>query len=237
MTNNNPNQTNEPNSDRSKQQSPRGVYNPIICGEESSQQSPFFAQLDSPLAKLFVGLLFAVIFTIAWARPEFSPLTIIVVVGCLLYRLEPWQRKLAAAPLLLAAIRFLLLLQAYTFGFSTHVSRANNLPGQWPEGDIGMPWVPAFLSVCLYFLPRKHSLLLKIVVGEALAVVLSSLLPAGGSMVILAIINYTMFFAVTIGLVVDLKSGLQVLFAERPAANAHYAVPVQPGSQPPRPAL
>lgn len=204
MTNNAPGQPTDPRAGSSSQ-TDRNVYNPIrIANPEDHQQPDWFANLETPHARMLVALLFALIFGIAWQRPEFSTLTIVVVVGCLLYRLEPWQRKLATVPLLLAGIRFYLLLPAYSaevIGLNPVRGRPSSIPGR----ELGIPWILVFLSVCLFFMPRKESATLKIVVVESIAVVLSSLLPGEGFLTILAIFNYTLFFAVAVGLFVDLK--------------------------------
>lgn len=204
MANNGPDQPTDARAGAPGQKG-RGVYNPIrIENAESDQQPAWFENLEAPYVRMMVALLFAVIFGITWRRPEFSPLTIIVVVGCLLYRLEVWQRKLATVPLLLATVRFYLLLPAY----SAEVSGLNRLlggPNYTPGGEFGIPWILAFLSVCLFFMPRRESATVKIVVIESLVVILSSLLPGGGFLAILAILNYTLFFSVTVGLFIDLK--------------------------------
>src|SRR6266849_122530 len=170
MTNNISGQT--PGQRKKESSSPRGVYNPITL-EEGKEEGTFLGELESPLVRLFVALLFAVIFGIAWTRPEFGPLTILVLAGCLLYRLESWQRKLAAAPLILAAIRLCLLLPAYVTDWTNGINPFNGMVSRTPGGDSGIPWIPAFLSVCLFFLPLTDSITLKIVMVEALAVILS----------------------------------------------------------------
>lgn len=204
MTNNAPGHPNDPRAGVSGQ-SRRGVYNPIrIETPEDHQQPAWFENLETAYARMLVALLFALIFGIAWRRPEFSPLTVIVVVGCLLYRLEAWQRKLASVPLLLAAIRFYLLVPA----FSAEVIGPNPIRGNpysLPGSESSIPWFLAFLSVCLFFMPRGESTTLKIVVLESFAVVLSGLLPGEGFLAILALFNYTLFFALAVGLFVDLK--------------------------------
>lgn len=204
MTNNASGQPTDPSPGGSAQTG-RGVYNPIrIENPENHQQPDWFENLETPNARMVVALLFALIFGIAWRRPEFSPLTIIVVVGCLLYRLEAWQRKLATVPLLLAAIRFYLLLPAYSAEvIGPNPFRGN--PSYIPGRELGIAWIPAFLSVCLFFMPRGEYTTLKIIVVESIVVVLSSFLPGEGFLTILAIFNYTLFFAVTVGLFVDLK--------------------------------
>lgn len=204
MTNNASGQPTDPRTSGSGQAG-RGVYNPIrIENPENHKQPDWFENLETPNARALVALLFALIFGIACRRPEFSPLTIIVVVGCLLYRLEASQRKLATVPLLLAAIRFYLLLPAYAaevIGLNPFHGGPNYTPG-W---ELSLPWIPAFLSVCLFFMPRGEYTTLKIIVVESFVVVFSSLLPGEGFLAILAIFNYTLFFAVTVGLFIDLK--------------------------------
>lgn len=204
MTNHAPGAPTDPRPDAAAQTC-RGVYNPIrIENPEDYRPPDWFENLETPHARMLVALLFALIFSIAWHRPEFSPITIIVVVACLLYRLETWQRRLATVPLLLAAIRFYLLLPIY----SAEVIGPNPLSGS-PNyilgRELGFPWIAAFLSVCLFFMPRGESITVRIVVVESFVIVLSSLLPGEGVLAILAIFNYTVFFAVTVGLFVDLK--------------------------------
>jgi hypothetical protein len=214
--------------------SARGVYNPITL-EEGREEGTFLGELESPVVRLFVALLFAVIFGIAWTRPEFGPLTILVLAGCLLYRLESWQRKLAAAPLILAAIRLCLLLPAYVADWTSGIDPFAGTVSHTPGGDSGIPWIPAFLSVCLFFLPRTDSITLKIVVVEALAVILSSLLPGNGFVTIVAMLHYTLFFAVVVGLMLDLKPNLRTMFASARAfdpASVRVGASVAP---PPRP--
>ena len=228
MTNNPSGQNPERRSGQSS--SPRGVYDPITLSEEK-EEGAFLGEIESPIVRAFVALLFAVIFGIAWYRPEFGPLTVLVLAGCLLYRLEAWQRKLAAAPLILAAIRLCLLMPAYV----THWSGSSPLLGalsQKPGSDSGFPWIPAFLSVCLFYLPKTGSITLKIVVVEALAAILSSLLPGDGFVTIVGMLNSTLFFVVVVGLLLDLKPGLQTMFASARAFDP-ASVRVYPATPPP----
>jgi hypothetical protein len=210
----------------------RGVYNAIMV-DEGKEEDKFLGELESPVVRLFVALLFAVIFGIAWTRPELGPLTILVLTGCLLYRLESWQRKLAAAPLILAAIRLCLLLPAYVMDWTSGINPFAGTVSHRPGGDSGIPWIPAFLSVCLFFLPRTDSITLKIVVVEALAVILSSLLPGAGFVTIVAMLYYTLFFAVVVGLMLDLKPSWRAMFASARAfdpatVRVGYSVPPPP---------
>lgn len=237
MTNNTPRKPNAPESDRSTQQSPRGVYNPITLNDTQNDREPsWLDDFESPVVRLFVAFLFVTIFGIAWYRPDLGPLTIIVVAGCLLFRLEPWQRKFAAAPLAIAAIRLCLLLPAYVSDWTSHLNPFTGQLSQTPGGDFGIPWLPAFLSVCLFYLPRKDSVTLRIVVVESLGLILSSLLPGAGFLTILAIFHFTLFFAITIGLLLDLKPNLRNLFSNSMPNSAPITVRI-PTPPPPRPAV
>lgn len=215
MTNHPSGQPTEPRGGSGASQTPRGVYNPITIEDaRNHEQPPWFENLEVPHVKALVALLFAVIFGIAWKRPEFSPLTVIIVVGCLLYRLQPWQRKLAAVPLVLAAIRFCLALPSFSENVALQVDPFTGRQSYTPGGEFGVSWIPAFLSACLFFMPRKESVTLKIVVAEAFALILSSLLPGQGFLTVLSVINTVLFFTVIVGLFLDLKPGLRALFSE-----------------------
>jgi hypothetical protein len=234
MTNNLSGQSPKTRGGQSSNQS--GVYNPITL-DEGIEDGTFLGELESPVVRLFVALLFATIFGIAWTRPEFGPLTILVLAGCLLYRLESWQRRLAAAPLILAAIRLCLLMPAFVTDWSRGFNPFSGVVSQTPGGDSGIPWIPAFLSVCLFFLPRTASITFKIVLVEALAVILSSLLPGAGFVTIVAMAHYTLFFAVVVGLMLDLKPSWRATFA---SARAFDPATVRVGASvppPPRPVV
>jgi hypothetical protein len=112
----------------------------------------------------------------------------------------------------------------------------NTASSRVPGGDSGIPWLPAFLSVCLFYLPKKDSITLKIVAVEAMAVILSSLLPGEGFLSVLGIFHYTLFFAMTVGLIPDLKPGLRALFASTGGFDP-ASVRVYPATPPPRPAV
>ena len=64
------NSSNRPPNDAA----PRGVYNPITLGEPDDEEL-------LPLTKLLAALLFTIIFMVSWKRPEFAPLTIVVLAG------------------------------------------------------------------------------------------------------------------------------------------------------------
>ncbi len=98
--------------------------------------------------------------------------------------------------------------------------------------DLGITWIPAFLSACLFYLPRKNSITLKIVTFESIALILSGLLPGDGYTAVLTVFNATLFFAVTIGLLLDLKPGMKDLFRAPQYQPTPIRVHIPP---PPRP--
>jgi len=214
MTNNASGQPADPRGGSGTSQTPRGVYNPITIEDTRDPKQPsWFDNLETPRGKSFVALLFAVIFGVAWRRPEFGLVTMIVLVACLMYRLEPWQRKLVAAPLILAAVRLFALLFSYAADFALQIDPFTRAQSYTPGGEFGVSWIPMFLSGCLLFVPRRESITLKIVVVQALAIILSGLLPGQGFLTILSIINQMLFFTVSVGLLLDLKPGLRSLFS------------------------
>ena len=218
-----------------KTPTPRGVYNPVTLPEQDEE----FGPLDSRMMRLLAALLFTIIFVVTWKRPEFSPLTILVLAGCLLHRLDERQRRLATAPLILAASRLCLMLSSELAGpgsFSWFKSAQVAMPLTSSVADWGITWIPTFLSVCLFYLPRKDSITLKIVAFEAIAVILSSLLPGDGYATVLAVFNATLFFAVTVGLLFDLKPGLRDLFRTPMYQQTPIRVQI-PTPPPPRPVL
>ena len=210
MTNHSSGQPTDPRDGSGAPPTQRGVYNPVTIEDTQNQQPSWFQNLETPHLKLLVGVLFAFIFGTACMRPEFSTLTVIVLAGCLMYRLQPWQRKLAGVPVLFAALRFYLTSPAFYGDIALGIDPFTRKQDYTPGGEFGVSWIPAFLSACLFFMPRVESVTVKIVIVESFALVLSSLLPGQGFLIILVIINYTLFFTVTVGLFLDLKAGAAI---------------------------
>jgi len=218
---------------------PRSAYNPIRLREDRGEEQDSWATvMESRPLPFLVGLLFATIFGIAWTRPQLAPVTVVVLAGCLLYRLGPAERRLAAAPVVLATARFGLMLIACMGDDIGMAVKLHALPlaayGHKSAADFGIPWIPAFLSVCLFYLPRKNSVTLKIVAVEALAVILSSLLPGEGFAAVLAVSQFTLFFVIGVGLLFDLKPNLRELFTSGTSETKPIRVHI-PAPPPPRP--
>jgi hypothetical protein len=161
--------------------------------------------------------LFGLIYFIAEQLPEFRPLTIFVMLACLLLRMETRDRELAGIPLTLAAMR---LAYQMTSGSAALVGSPGIMPAQMKASMLGMPWVPMFFAVCIFYLPRKATATGKIMAASAICMLVSGLLPGEGYVVIFGIIQYTLFVGVVVGLVADYSANTNISAgATAPAAR------------------
>jgi hypothetical protein len=159
-----------------------------------------FGNFDWREARWLVMVLFGVIYWLTERDPLLRPITILVLLACLLFRLEGRAREIAGVPLTLAAIKL-----AYQM-----TPNATLLPGtqvllseQFKAAMTGLPWVPMFLAICIFYLPQKATVTGTIVRALAFALLISGLIPGDGYIVVLAMIQYTLFLGVLIGLVAD----------------------------------
>jgi hypothetical protein len=159
-----------------------------------------FGNFDWNEARWLVMVLFGAIYWLTERDPLLRPITILVLLACLLFRLEGRAREIAGVPLTLAAIKL-----AYQM-----TPNATMLPGtqvllseQFKAAMTGLPWVPMFLAICTFYLPQKATVTGTIVRAFAFALLISGLIPGDGYIVVLAMIQYTLFLGVLIGLVAD----------------------------------
>ena len=124
----------------------------------------------------------------------------LMLLACLLFRLQGRAREIAGVPLTLAAIKL-----AYQM-----TPDATTLPGtqvllteQFKAAMTGLPWVPMFLAICIFYLPQTATVTGTIVRAGAFALLISGLIPGDGYIVVLAMIQYTLFLGVLIGLIAD----------------------------------
>jgi hypothetical protein len=155
---------------------------------------------DGNQARWLVMLVFAVIYWATERDPLLRPVTIIVLLACLLFRMEGRARNIAGVPLTLAAIKL-----AYQM-----TPAATTLPGtqillteQTKAAMTGLPWVPMFLAICIFYLPRDASVTGTILRAGAFALLIAGLIPGEGYIVVLGMIQYTLFLGVLIGLIAD----------------------------------
>jgi hypothetical protein len=205
MTNNPSNQPFEPFQVQSNLLKSAGQGGPERPGAGAAEESKSFwnkslGNWDAGWARWLALPLFALIYAVTQQHPDLQPVTLFVLLACLLFRMEPRDRQLAGAPLTLATFRLayqMTLVARPTLG-STQI-----LPPQVRESWMGMPWVPLFLAICIFYLPRKATVTGKIIVVGAICMLISGLLPGGGYVAIFAMIQYTLFVGVVAGLIAD----------------------------------
>jgi hypothetical protein len=199
---------------------PRGAYNPITLDDlpkpSESGIEALVGPLDTNTARSFAAILFVVIFVFSQRVLELAPLIIVVLLGGLLYRMNKRERLIAGAPVTFAAVRLAMLL---TERFSPWNTPFYSRPGVFPASDIGVPWMPLFLSVCLFYMPVKDTYTGKLIFWDSLVLLLSGLLPVDGYLVIFAMVLYTLFIGIAIALALDLGAAPKWLQPDpRPAA-------------------
>jgi hypothetical protein len=199
---------------------PRGAYNPITLDDlqkpSESGIEALVGPLDTNVARSLAAILFVLIFVFSNRVLELSPLIIVVLLGGLLYRMNKRERLIAGAPLTFAAVRLAMLL---TERFSPWDTSSYSTPGIFHANDIGIPWMPLFLSVCLFYMPVKDTYTSKLIFWYSVIVLLSGLVPVDGFSVIFAGALYTLFTGIAIALAFDLGAVPKWLQPDpRPAA-------------------
>jgi hypothetical protein len=159
-----------------------------------------FGNFDWNQTRWLVMTLFGAIYWLTERDTLLRPLTILVLLACLLFRLEGRARQIGGVPLTLAAIKL-----AYQM-----TPNATMLPGtqvllseQVKAAMTGLPWVPMFLATCIFYLPQTATVTGTIVRAGAFALLISGLIPGDGYVVVLAMIQYTLFVGVLVGLISD----------------------------------
>lgn len=210
MTSNSPNETNRP--------APQTGYNPLTFEDLQrslhSSDHGFFDDLANPVSRWLSAPIFLFIFFYTLRLPFVAPLTILVLLGCLLTRMETHSRQIAAVPLTLSAIKL-------SFQMSSQIAEnfAYSGAARGFGNDPGFIWLPMFFSVCLIFIPKRESATFKIIVAASCLMLASGLLPGQGYLCIFYLLDYLLFVAIVIGIFVDLKSHIpaQIQDSPRPA--------------------
>lgn len=195
--------TNAPNSPYRPAQ-PTG-YRPITFDDllrstaASSQQ--LSTSLLGPVPRWIAAPFFGFICFYTQRMPFLAPLMILILLSCLLARLEEHPRKIAAVPLTLSAIKLSFAMAnetAYAFWIPSGATQRSN--------DGCFYWLPIFFSICLIFIPRRDSATFKIVLAASCLLLASGLLPGSGFIAIFYMVDYMLFIAIVVGIFVDLKS-------------------------------
>jgi len=201
---------------------PHGGYNPITLDDlqkpSESGIEALVGPLDTTVARSSAAIFFVLMFVFSHRVLELSPVIILVLLGGLLYRMNKRERLIAGAPLTFAALRLAMLL---TERFSPWDTSSYSTPGIFHGDDIGIPWMPLFLSVCLFYMPVKDTYTSKLIFWYSVVLLLSGLVPVDGFSVIFAGALYTLFTGIAIALAFDLGAVPKWLQPDaRPAAPA-----------------
>jgi hypothetical protein len=211
------------NSSNQPNQSPQqNGYNPITLDDVAKRlQSPwqnYFGDLSDPVARCISLPLLLFIYIFSSREPLVAPLTLVVLLGCLLVRLDNHPRQIAAVPLTLAAIKLAFQMASY---LNSSLSAA--LSQRTLSADPGFIWLPMFFSICLIFIPRRDSATFKIILAGSCLLLASGLLPGAGFVAIFYLLDGTLFIGVSVGIFIDLKNYASAL----PQANLRPAPQAQ----------
>ena len=197
------------NPDRQPNRPPQqNGYNPITLEDlqwrEDSPSRDYFGELGDPLARWVAAPLLGFVFLFTLKMPLTAPLMVLVLLGCLLVRLDSRPRQIAAVPLTMAAVKL-------AFQMANHLTSTLLAPPYKPADvfDPGYIWLPIFFSACLIFIPKRDSITFKIVLTGACLLIASGLLPGEGYVVIYYMLDGMLFVAIVVGLIADIKTHYQ----------------------------
>jgi hypothetical protein len=212
---------NHAKQDSSRRESPRSGYNPVTLEDvQGEAHSPLFEGLESTSSRTLAGLLFIIILIFSRNVLQLSGLLLLVLLVCVLYRMDKRERQIAAIPLAFSAIRIALQLALQSpFGREVTPSRTSlSVP---PTLETALYWMPLLFAAYLFYSPWKNSHTSRLVFWYSLAMLLSGLLPGDGYLYISAILFYTLFVAMAIALIIDFSP-------EKPAEQRSPVVPREP---------
>jgi hypothetical protein len=198
----------------------RSRYNPITADKIAKPQKDIGSDLAKALSKEsrllgipFLGLLFLT----ENLQLVIAPLSLLILFACLQYRLDERMKRIAAVPL---AFSTLMLVLQVGFGRGTAVAAAMNGVQPTDASAWGMPFVPLFLSACLFFIPLRESVTFKVIMADACLLLMSGLIPGPGYIAIFYLVHYTLFICVIVAIFSDLKNhGLSSYFSDGEAAT------------------
>jgi len=178
---------------------PRAAYKPIALQDLPKTEDTFFKGLETPFAKRWAAILFAMIFFLGRNSYFTAPLLIVVLLACVLYRMNARERMIAAIPLTCAAIRL-----GTALGEDFTLNAVSTFSTILRAKSTGVAWLPLFLAACLFYSPWRHSRTSRAIFWQALLYLLAGLLPIEGFFVISTMLTFCMFFVISITLILDL---------------------------------
>jgi hypothetical protein len=196
---------NETRNDSTRNSDTRKGYNPITADDvRNAYDSPFFAGLETSSARALGGILFFVIFVVSRNVLPVSAIVLVVLLACLLYRMDKRERQIAAIPLTFSAVRLgFQISEQLSLWRPRYGSPADALAAS-RAFESGIHWLPLFFCAYLFYSPWKQSYTSRLVFWYSMILVLSGLLPGEGYLYICSMLFYTLFVALIITLVLDL---------------------------------
>jgi len=204
-----------------REDSPRSAYKPVTRQDLQPQaESAMFEGLESTSARSFAGLLFAAIFVLSEGLVQFSGLLYLVLLVCLLYRMDSRERRIAGVPLAFAATRLALsFTNLFVGGWVSPAHPTSNNPAL----QSGLHWMPLLFAAYLFYSPWKSSHTSRVIFWYSMALLLSGLVPGDGCLYVSALLFYTLFIGLAIALVMDFAP-------EKFAAQARPLPPPRPAT-------
>jgi hypothetical protein len=180
--------------------------------------STAFGKFDWNGARWLVMPLFAGIYWATQEDPQLRPISLLVLLACLLLKMDSRARQVAGVPLTLAALKLVYqMAPAATVLPGTQFLLSENLK----MAMTGLPWVPMFLAICIFYLPQRASVTGLVARGGAIALLISGLIPGDGYVVVLAMIHYVLFIGIVVGLIADFADHGNGHNGHRPIPPAH----------------
>jgi hypothetical protein len=187
-----------PKRDSNTPQGPAGPQTP----NGSGPWDPFGDPGTSYFGLLAVLGFFA-LYTVTQRYVELAPLTVAVLIACVLLRLGARERQFAAVPVALAGIKLALELTGSVTLLTLRHTVTSPFSNQLKPEQLGVTWLPLFFSVCLFYMPKRISVTSKITLACSLILLVSGLLPGDGYLYMFATVQNCLFLAIAIGLVID----------------------------------
>jgi hypothetical protein len=207
--------TNETRNHSTRNDDPRKGYNPITAEDvRTGYESPLFAGLETSSARALGGILFFVIFVVSRDVLPVSAIVLVVLLACLLYRMDKRERQIAAIPLTFSAVRLGFQISEQLSLWRPRGGTADALAAS-RAFESGIHWLPLFFCAYLFYSPWKQSHSSRLIFWYAMILVLSGLLPGDGYLYICSMLFYTLFVALLITLILDLHP--KFLAADSPA--------------------
>jgi hypothetical protein len=195
-----------------------GRYNPVTFDQVlrstgSALTQPVSSFFSGPLAQpvptptgpvsfCLAAPLFAFAFFEAKDLRLFSPLLILVLLGCVLSRMEGPVRRIAAVPLALSTVKLSVAMSACLT--ADRVRTPQNM-----GFDPGFVWLPIFFSVCLAFIRDKETNTFKVIFFSSCALLGAGLLPSQAFIAIFYMVDVLLFFGIVIAIFADVLPYLQ----------------------------